>query len=399
MAILVVAFLAIVASTIAVAIAVLCYRPAGFGAPRGARGLLRFVSGPFPLSVAMHVAVLLFLIVTVHTSRGRELILVNLEAGGGGGGGSEMQDLDLPEVPMPDIAPQQFDAPQTAAAPEAVALAEDYVRAAVGGIGTARGGGVGGSYGDGFDNGFPGFVVKLRRTGLEAVLVIDGTGSMNLIIDDVKARMRELVMAIQKLVPTARIGIVVYGGRGEPVDMQPLTISPTKLVDFLGRVQAKGGGEWEEDTLGGLQAAIEKMDWHAYSRKVIVLVGDSPPRRDDFAPILALIRKFRAENGILNTVDVTALEHERFERALSLKVHRTEAARISALPAFALQSEVAFKALAQSGGGTMKALGHDRSIDEQVLVLVFGDKWEDQVALFGRGMVRLNTEQSRSGGP
>ena len=36
--------------------------------------------------------------------------MVNLEAGGGGGGGNEMQDLDMPEVPMPDSAPQQMEA-------------------------------------------------------------------------------------------------------------------------------------------------------------------------------------------------------------------------------------------------------------------------------------------------
>ena len=72
---------------------------------------LGLLIGPFPLSVALHVIALLFLIITVHEQRGRELIMVNLEAGGGGGGGNEMQDLDMPEVPMPDTAPQQMEQP------------------------------------------------------------------------------------------------------------------------------------------------------------------------------------------------------------------------------------------------------------------------------------------------
>ncbi|MBV8135657.1 MAG: hypothetical protein JO121_08470, partial [Deltaproteobacteria bacterium] len=93
----------------------------------------RFMLGPFPLSVALHVLALLFLIITVHEQRGRELIMVNLEAGGGGGGGSEMQDLDMPEVPMPDTAPQQMDSPQAVDTSQAVGLANDYVRAAGGG--------------------------------------------------------------------------------------------------------------------------------------------------------------------------------------------------------------------------------------------------------------------------
>jgi len=63
------------------------------------RDYLRLIAGPFPLSVLLHVGLLLFLIITVHEQRGRELIMVNLEAGGGGGGGSEMNDLDMARSP------------------------------------------------------------------------------------------------------------------------------------------------------------------------------------------------------------------------------------------------------------------------------------------------------------
>ena len=158
------------------------------------RDALRLMIGPFPLSVALHVLALLFLIITVHEQRGRELIMVNLEAGGGGGGGSEMQDLDMPEVPMPDTAPQQMDSPQAVDTSQAVGLANDYVRAAGGGgIGIGRGGGMGSGYGHGIGSGFGGFIGELRRKGLDVVLVIDGTGSMNLIIDDVKAKMAQLI--------------------------------------------------------------------------------------------------------------------------------------------------------------------------------------------------------------
>src|SRR5271166_6147658 len=44
------------------------------------RSAIRFMIGPFPLSVALHVALLLVLIITIHEQRGRELIMVNLEA-------------------------------------------------------------------------------------------------------------------------------------------------------------------------------------------------------------------------------------------------------------------------------------------------------------------------------
>jgi von Willebrand factor type A domain len=351
------------------------------------RDALRLMIGPFPLSVALHVLALLFLIITVHEQRGRELIMVNLEAGGGGGGGSEMQDLDMPEVPMPDTAPQQMDSPQAVDTSQAVGLANDYVRAAGGGgIGIGRGGGMGAGYGHGIGAGFGGFIGELRRKGLDVVLVIDGTGSMNLILDDVKAKMAQLVQSIHRLVPIARVGVVVFGGKGEKLDVQPLTLSPQKLEDFLQHITAKGGGEWEEDTYGACEYAIQKMDWKPYAKKVVVLVGDSPPHKEDFQPLIQLIHQFKDNNGTFNTVDVAAEEHERFEREFWLKVHREEPPKISPLPEFYQQTRAAYKVLANAGGGSMKSLTKDTHINQQVLILAFGEQWQNAVAAFGRGL-------------
>jgi hypothetical protein len=351
------------------------------------RSAVRFMIGPFPLSVALHVVLLFFLIITVHEQRGRELIMVNLEAGGGGGGGNEMQDLDMPEVPMPDTAPQQMEQPTAVDTSQAVGLANDYVRAAGGGgIGIGRGGGMGSGYGHGIGSGFGGFIGELRRKGLDVVLVIDGTGSMKLIIDDVKAKMQQLVQSIHRLVPIARIGIIVFGGKGEKRNIQPLTLSPQKLSDFLNGIQAMGGGEWEEDTFGACETAMDKMDWKPYAKKVVVLVGDSPPHKEDFAPLLALIRQFKSNNGTFNTVDVAAEEHERFEREFWLKVHREEPPKISPLPEFYRQTQAAYKVLATAGGGSMKSLTKDAHINQQVLILAFGEQWQSQVASFGRGL-------------
>jgi hypothetical protein len=176
----------------------------------------------------------------------------------------------------------------------------------------------------------------------------------------------------------------VFGGKGEPVDMQPLTLSTARLQTFLGTIQARGGGEWEENTLGAVQAAITKMDWKPYARKVIVLIGDSPPEKDDFAPLIALIRNFKSNNGTLSAVDVQDEEHERYERELFIKVHRVEptAKDIGPLPPFAKQAQAAYKVLAVAGGGSMRSLSHDADVNHQVMILVFGDRWQDEVSRF-----------------
>ncbi|MGH7815258.1 MAG: vWA domain-containing protein [Candidatus Binataceae bacterium] len=346
---------------------------------------LRLMAGPFPLSIALHVIALLFLIITVHEQRRSQLIMVNLEAGGGGGS-NETQELDMPEVPMPDLAQSQVAAP-AAVTSDAVSLANNYVRAAGGGgIGIGRGGGMGSVYGAGIGSGFGGFIGELRRHGLDVMLVIDGTGSMGLIIGDVKTKMEELVDAVHRLVPIARIGIIVYGGPSDPLQIQPLTLNTQKLIAFLGGVKAVGGGEWSENMLGACQTAVDKMGWKPYAKKVIVLVGDSPPAKEDFSALLQLVRHFKSENGTFNTVDVTPQEHERFERAFYEKVHHEEPPKISPLPEFDKQTQASFKVLAHAGGGSMKSLIGKGQVNQQVLILAFGDQWQSQVKEFGRGM-------------
>lgn len=371
-------------STIAGAFILSRRRPDDLSVGGKVRGALKFVTGPFPLSVALHVTFLLLLIIGVHESRGRELLLVNLEAGGGGGNSSEMHDLDLQDIPFPDVAPQANDQPDAVDTGKILAMTDPYTRDPVGnGIGIGGiGGGIGDGHGPGIGTGFGGFISTLRRKGLDVVLVIDGTASMSMILGDVKARMKEMITSIHRLVPTARMGIVVYGGHAEPVDIQPLTMTRAKLETFLAGIQAKGGDEWEEDTLGGLKTAIEKMDWHEYAKKVIVLVGDSPPAKGDFAPLIALIRGFHAAGGVLSTVDVASEEHERFEREFWLKVHRQEAPKISPLPEFQRQTESSYAVLASTGGGTMKSLSHDSKITQQIFTLTFGADWEEQARVF-----------------
>jgi hypothetical protein len=65
---------------------------------------------------------------------------------------------------------------------------------------------------------------------------------------------------------------------------------------------------------------------------------------------------------------------------------REEPPKISPLPAFYQQRQAAYKVLATAGGGSMKSLTQDAHINQQVLILAFGDQWQSQVSAFGRGL-------------
>ena len=364
--------------------------PISASMPPGFRSAARFAGGPFSFSIAIHLAIILALVIAVHESRARELLIITMNPGSIHPP-EAVEPLEIPDVPMPpfntkspDDSPPVVDVNKVLGA-NSSALAGTTSDSGLGvdrhfgnimNLHPGLGGGGGGT--------FPWYLDELRHKGLDIVLVIDGTKSMDFVMADVKARMTRLAIRVRQLVPIARIGVVVFGGKGEPLDMQPLTLSTAKLQTFLGSIQAKGGGEWQENTLGAVQAAVTKMDWKPYARKVIVLIGDSPPEPQDFAPLLALIRDFRRNNGTLSGVDVQQEEHERYERAFWIKVHRPEAnaAEIGPLPEFAKQAQAAYKVLAATGGGSIRSLSHDADINQQVMILVFGDKWQDEVSRF-----------------
>jgi von Willebrand factor type A domain len=354
---------------------------------RSVKDALLFLAGPFPISIAIHVAVLLFLIHEVTVAVAPKYIDIHLESGGGSGGANP--DVNLP--PMPDIATPDtavtgltFPVPKLATQRTATnTYTNEYVRAVNrgqyggSGFGGGFGGGSGGGYGRGIGTGFGGFIGQLRKKGLDVVLVIDGTGSMQFVEDQVKAKMEKLVLAIHRLVPVARIGIVQFGGRGESVEIQPFTTSSDQLQTFLHNIKAQNGSfDWREDTLTAVKTAVDQMQWQPDAKKVIVLVGDTPPWDEDVAPIMSLIAKFHSENGTFNTVDVTLEEHELFEReALGAKT-------ISPLPDFYLLTQRAYQEMAHEGGGEWRSLTKDNAINQQVLMFAFGKQWQSQIAAF-----------------
>jgi hypothetical protein len=294
-------------------------------------------------------------------------------------------------MPMPEArAPLPIERPIVASQNStAITSASHYVRSVIGGgIGIGRGGGIGSGYGRGIGEGFGGFIGGLRKTGLEVTLVIDGTGSMKRIIGDVKGRMHQLVLAVHRLVPTARIGIVVFGGRGESIQVQPLTVSPDKLLYFLNNIQAHDGGEWQEDTLGAVRTAVDRMGWKPEAKKVIILVGDTPPFDEDMEPTLEEVRKFREELGNFNTVDVTVEEHERFVEEYYRQIGLPIPPKGSRLPSFYMETQHAYQAMATAGGGQWRSLTRDQQINQQVLILAFGAQWQNEVSAFGRGITR-----------
>jgi hypothetical protein len=235
-------------------------------------------------------------------------------------------------------------------------------------------GGLGGGFGD--------YVGGLRKIGLDLVLVIDTTESMQFVINEVKTRLTALVTAIQRMVPTSRVGIVVYRDQGDEyvVKWTDMSFRTAKLTGFLANISASGGGDWEEAVLEGLDAAINEMSWRKKSKRIIILVGGSPPHADDLGTIDRVVSDFRAAGGSLNTIDVTQHLHDEFERVMWRSLHGNAPFHASPLPEFYRHVTEVYGRLAAGGGGEMIQLAEEKRLVREVLVLTFGSRWKVEMA-------------------
>src|ERR1039458_8370733 len=161
--------------------------PVAASMPPGLRSAVCFAGGPFSISIAIHLVVILGLIIAVHESRARDLIIVTMEPGSlhpfeG------VEPLEMPDVGFPDVSTKSPDD-----SPPVVDVDKVFKgSSAIAGTSSDRGIDLGrhidnylnlrpGPGGEGGVN-FPGFIGDLRRKGLDIVLVIDGTKSMDFVM-------------------------------------------------------------------------------------------------------------------------------------------------------------------------------------------------------------------------
>jgi hypothetical protein len=241
-------------------------------------------------------------------------------------------------------------------------------------LGSGAVGGLGGSFGD--------YVGGLRKVGLDLVLVIDTTRSMQFVLDEVKQRLTSLVTAIQRMVPTSRIGIVVYRDEGDEyvVKWSDLSFRTEKLRTFLSDITASGGGDWEEAVLDGLDAAVNELTWRKKSRKIIILVGGSPPHPEDLEETRELVATFRKDGGYLSAIDVTERLHVEFNKTLWRSLHGDKPFVKGEKPDFYEQVTGTYGDLAKTGGGELIQLTDDKKLIRDVLILTFGSRWKIEMA-------------------
>lgn len=149
-----------------------------------------------------------------------------------------------------------------------------------------------------------------QRPRVEAVFVLDTTGSMSGLIQGAKDNIWSIArsMASAQPTPDLRIGLIGFRDRGDDYVTRVTDLSTdldstyATLMDF----QAGGGGDAPESVNQALHEAVTRIGWSQDEKayKVIFLVGDAPPHTDyqDDVPYETSL-KLAAEKGIVvNTI-------------------------------------------------------------------------------------------------
>ncbi|MBK1647208.1 vWA domain-containing protein [Rhabdochromatium marinum] len=121
---------------------------------------------------------------------------------------------------------------------------------------------------------------------IEAVFVLDTTGSMGGLIQAAKDKIWSIAATLAAAEPTPeiRIGLLAYRDRGDAYVTRVVNLSSdldaihAELMQF----QARGGGDGPESVNQALHEALHRIQWSQNSEayQVIFLVGDAPAHMD-----------------------------------------------------------------------------------------------------------------------
>ncbi len=151
----------------------------------------------------------------------------------------------------------------------------------------------------------PGDPTANQRPRVEAVFVLDTTGSMGGLIQAAKEKIWSIAstLASAQPAPEVRLGLVAYRDRGDRYVTRVVDLSAdldqvyATLMDF----QADGGGDGPESVNQALHDAVHRISWSQDpgTFKTLFLVGDAPPHMDypDDVKYPATL-KLAAERGI-----------------------------------------------------------------------------------------------------
>lgn len=228
---------------------------------------------------------------------------------------------------------------------------------------------------------FSKYIQALREAGIDVVFVFDATSSMSRTLREVKRKIGNLALALRKLVPSCRIGLVAYRDREDEdvIKTHPLAYGISSMQDFLNDLDAEGGYDIREAVDEGLKVAVERMKWNKKAKKCILLIGDAPPHKGDMPKAIETAKKFREQmGGTLSAIDTRVPERITQELWRSTVLPHITDPEIESFSFLTDPISVMddFQTLAEVGGGESARLINEEKVVKNMFLFIFGSKWE-----------------------
>lgn len=249
-----------------------------------------------------------------------------------------------------------------------------------GGTGGGSGGGIAG-FGVGIGNAlggssnqFAAYVQGMREGGLDVLFVVDATGSMGWVLEEVKTRILDITSVVRSLVPISRFGVLAYRDKGDPefvTKLQDLTYSTLKLHAFLAGLKASGGGDMFEAVHLALEQGAEQAAWRTGARRIMILIGDAPPSEDNIDAAIRAVSRFAGTGGVVSALDVSdqsnpSVVEAQVGRKVNHALYRNE-------PMYQ------FRNIADAGNGDAGTLEGENSVTRRLVTLIMGDKFAHEM--------------------
>ncbi len=192
---------------------------------------------------------------------------------------------------------------------------------------------------------------------VDVVLVIDATKSMQESLDTARENLKIILDTLREVSPRSRIGVVVFRDKKElpamRLQVQPLTEDANKLEKFLAKIEAtntsrdKDLPEW---LCGGLEEAT-KAKWSDKALKLMIIVSDAEPHKEDVPGCLKKAAEFHKSGGQIHVISTRPQGYEKNEAITKnyntdvLRVHAEIAAKGGGMHAAKADSNVLLAAI------------------------------------------------------
>ncbi len=224
------------------------------------------------------------------------------------------------------------------------------------------------------------YLGALHAAGLDVVFVFDSTGSMQPLINQVKANIRLMADLLANVTRETRIGLVTYRDTDDAASSYvtraaPLTTKTDKLEKWMRQIRAGGGGDAPEAVLAGIGIALEKNRWGTKSKRIITLIGDAPPHGEDRPKLKTLCAQAAKKGFVINTI---ALGHE----GASPETASAKPGGADSIDLLALGTRLTFQEIAAWGGGEAIVQHDTARVIADMLKTAFRPEWKDQIDRF-----------------